>query len=142
MKVVELTRIAAAAEALRLRRRVVRYAKQAVFLAAAAVFGLFALGVLHVLLWMVCDGPWNTGRVWATVIVLAVDAAIIGVLLLLGRGRLADPTEVEARITRDRSLSELRNAAALAAVTGPAGRFAGRTAWSGVRRLFRRRRRT
>lgn len=141
MKVVELTRIAASAEALRIKRQMLRYGKQAGFLAAAALFGLFALGVAHVLLWMVCDGPWNTGRVWATVIVLAVDIAAIGILVLLGRGRLADPIEVEARITRDRSLSELRNAVALTAVTGPAGRFAGRTAWSGVRRLLRRRRR-
>ena len=140
MKVVDLTRIAAAAEALRIKRQVLRYGKQAAFLAAAAIVGLFALGVAHVLLWVVCDGPWNTGRVWATVIVLAVDVAAIGILLLLGRSRLADPIEVEARITRDRSLSELRNAVALTAVTGPAGRYAGRTAWSGVRRMLRRRR--
>ncbi len=140
MRVVELARIAAAAEALRIKRQVLRYGKQVGFLAAAAVFGLFALGVAHVLLWVLCDGPWNTGRVWATLIVLAVDVVIIGVLLLLGRTRLADPLEVEARITRDRSLSELRNAAALTAVTAPAGRYVGRTAWSGVRRLFRRRR--
>ena len=140
MKVVELTRIAAAAEALRIKRRVIRYGKQAAFLMVGAVFALFFLGVAHVLLWMVCDGPWNTGRVWATVIVLAVDAVIAGILMLLGRGRLADPVEVEARITRDRSLSELRTAVALTAVTGPAGRFAGRTAWSGVRKLVRRRR--
>ena len=141
MKVVELTRIAASAEALRIKRQLLRYGRQAAYLVAAAVFGLFALAVVHVLLWMLCDGPWNTGRVWATVIVLAVDVAAIGILVLLGRGRLADPIEVEARITRDRSLSELRNAVALTAVTGPAGRFAGRTAWSGVRRLLRRRRR-
>ena len=140
MKVVELTRIAAAAEALRIKRQVIRYGKQVAFLVIAAVFALFFLGFAHVLLWMVCDGPWNTGKVWATVIVLAVDAVIAGILLLLGRGRLADPIEVEARITRDRSLSELRTAAALTAITGPAGRFAGRTAWSGMSRLVRRRR--
>ncbi len=141
MKVVDLTRIAAAAEVLRIKRQIRRYGKQAAFLATAAIFGLFALGVAHVLLWVVCDGPWNTGRVWATVIVLAVDVMTIGIMLLLGRGRFADPIEVEARITRDRSLSELRNAVALTALTGPAGRYAGRTAWSGVRRLLRRRRR-
>ncbi len=140
MKVVDLTRIAAAAEALRIKRQILRYGKQVAFLAAAAIVGLFALGVVHVLLWVVCDGPWNTGRVWATVIVLAVDVVTIGILLLLGRSRLADPIEVEARITRDRSLSELRNAVALTAVTGPAGRYAGRTAWSGVRWVLRRRR--
>ena len=139
MKVVELARIAAAAEALRIRRQVLRYGRQVAFLAVAAVFALFALGFLHVLLWMLCDGPWNTGRVWASVIVLAVDAAVVGILVLFGRSSIPGPIEVEARITRDRSLSELRTAVALTAVTGPAGRFAGRTAWSGIRRLVRRR---
>ena len=141
MRVVELGRIAAAAEAVRIKRQILRYSRQAAFLAVAALFGLFALAFVHVLLWMLCVGPWNTGPVWASLIVLAVDLVVVGVLVLLGRGKLPDPIEVEARITRDRSLSELRNAVALTAVTGPAGRFAGRTAWSGVRTLLRRRRR-
>ena len=57
MKVVELARIAVAAEALRIKRQLIRYGKQAAFLVAAALFGLFFLGFAHVLLWMVCDGP-------------------------------------------------------------------------------------
>lgn len=147
MRAVELTRIAAAAEALRLRRQILRYVRQAGFLVGAAVFGLFALIFLHVLLWMVCAGPWNTGRVWASVIVLAFDGIVAGVLALLGRGKLPDPLEVEARITRDRSISELKSALAMTALTGtvagPAGRFAGRTLWNTAGRLLggRRRRR-
>lgn len=145
MRVVELAKVAAAAEALRLKRQATRYGRQAVYLAVAGLFGLFALVFVHVLLWMICYGPWNTGRVWASVIVVAFDAVIAGVLVMLGRGKLADPIEVEARITRDRSISELKSAflmtAVMGTVSGPAGRFAGRTAWSTVRGLISGRRR-
>lgn len=145
MRVVELAKVAAAAEALRLRRNATRIGRQAVYLVGAGLFGLFALASVHVLLWMICYGPWNTGRVWASVIVLAFDVVAAGVLVLLGRGKLADPVEVEARITRDRSISELKSAflmtAVMGTVTGPAGRFAGKTAWSTVRGLIAGRRR-
>ena len=140
MKAVDLAKIAATAEALRLRRHAMRLGRQAAFLAIAGLFGFFALIAVHVVLWTLCDGPWNTGRVWASVIVLGVDVVAAVVLVLLGRGKLPDPIEVEARITRDRSLSELRSALAMTAVTtavaGPAGRFAGRTAWNAVRKLL------
>jgi len=145
MKAVELGKVAASAEALRLRRQLTRIGRQAAFLVVAAVFGFFALISLHVVLFMLCVGPWNTGRVWASIIVLAVDVVAAGGLGLLGRGKLPDPVEVEARITRDRSLSEMKNALALTAVTstlaGPAGRLAGRTAWGAVRKLVSGRRR-
>ena len=109
------------------------------------MFGFFALVAVHVVIWTLCDGPWNTGKVWASVIVLGFDILVAVILVLLGRGRLPDPIEVEARITRDRSISELRNTLAMTAVTtavaGPAGRFAGRTAWGALRKLVRGRRR-
>lgn len=140
MRAVDLAKVAASAEALRIRRMMLRFGLQAVFLAVAGLFGLFALIFLHVFLWMLCYGPWNTGRVWASVIVVAFDVVIAVILLLLGRGKLPDPIEVEARITRDRSLSELRSALAITAltgtVTGPAGRLAGRTAWRALRGLL------
>lgn len=144
MRAVELAKVAAAAEALRFKRQMFRYGRQAAYLAVAGLFGLFALLSLHVLIWMVCYGPWHTGKVWASIIVLLFDVVIAGVLALLGRGKMADPVEVEARITRDRSISELKSALVMTAmvgtVTGPAGRFAGRTAWSGVRGVFSRKR--
>ena len=146
MKAVDLAKVAASAEALGLRRQVLRIVRQVGLLVVAGLFGIFALVALHVVLWTLCDGPWNTGKVWASVIVLGFDLVVAGILVLLGRGRLPDPIEVEARITRDRSLSELRSTVALTAVTttvaGPAGRFAGRTAWGAVRKLVRRRRRS
>lgn len=140
MRAVDLAKIAASAEASRLRRHLFRLGRQAGFIAVAGVFGFFALISLHVVLWTLCDGPWATGKVWASIIVLAVDVIAVVVLLLLGRSKLPGPLEIEARITRDRSLSELRSALAVTALTGtvagPAGRLAGRTAWKAFRGLL------
>lgn len=137
MKAVELGKVAAAAEAQRLQRMGLRYAQRAAFLVVAAAFGFFALISLHVFLWVLCYGPWNTGKVWASVIVLAFDVVAAGIFLLLGRGKQAGTAEIEARMTRDRNLAAMRNAFALSAVTatvvGPAGRMAGR----GVLNMFR-----
>lgn len=145
MKAVELARVAASAEALRLRRQLFRYGRQAAFLAVAAVFGVFAAVFLHVILWELCAGPWHLGPVWASVIVFGVDLLFAVVMLLLGRGKGIDPVELQARITRDRSLSELRSALAFGAIaataTGPVGRLAGRTVWGTVRRLVSGRKR-
>ena len=145
MRAVELARVAASAEALRLRRQLTRYGRQAAYLAVAGVFGVFALVFLHVILWNLFAHPWHVGPVWASVIVFGIDLLFALVLLLLGRGKGVDAIEVEARITRDRSLSELRSALAFSAVaataTGPIGRLAGRTVWGTVRRLVSGRRR-
>lgn len=145
MKVVDLAKIAAAAEGLRLKRQVLRVGRQVAYLVLAAVFGLFALVGFHVILWTLCDGPWNFGRVWSSVAVFGFDLIIALVLVLLGRSRTPGMAEIEARITRDRTLAELKNAAALTAVastvTGPAGRFAARSAWGMVRGLSPLRRR-
>jgi hypothetical protein len=66
------------------------------------------------------------------------------ILVLLGRSKQPGRLEMEARITRDRTIAELKSAVALTAVTsaitGPAGRFAGRSAWGLVRKLLPARR--
>jgi hypothetical protein len=139
MKAVELGKDAASAEMQRLQRMGLRFAQRLAFLVIAALFGLFMLISAHVLLWVVCFGPWHTGKVWASVIVLGVDIVFAGIFALLGRGKPPSSAEIEARMTRDRSLAAMRNAFALSAVTatvvGPAGRMAGR----GVADLFRSR---
>jgi hypothetical protein len=145
MKVVDLAKVAAGAEALRFKRQLLRYGRQVAFLVVAGVFGFFALIAAHVVLWTICYGPWNFGRVWASVTVLGVDVVVAVVLVLLGKGKLPDPIEIEARISRDRSLSELRTAVAMTAVTsamtGPVGRLAGRSAWGLVKKVLPGRRR-
>lgn len=133
MKAVEYGKEAASAEVRRLQRVMVRYAIRVGFLVVAALFGLFALFSAHILLWMLCYGPWHTGKVWASVIVLGVDVLFAAVFVFLGRGKRASIVEVEARMERDRNIAAMRSALAFSAVTatvmGPAGRAVGRSAW-------------
>jgi hypothetical protein len=144
MRVIELGKVAASAEALRLRRMAMRLGRQVAFLVVAGLFGFFALLSLHVVLYTLCDGPWNLGHVGSAFVLLGFDVLVAVILVLLARGKGADAIEIEARITRDRSLSEMKSAAALTAVTttvaGPVGRMAGRTAWTALRRVLPRRR--
>lgn len=142
MKAVDLGKAAAAAEGLRLQKVALRLAVRIAFLVVAALFGLFALISLHVLLWVLCYGPWHTGKVWASVIVLGFDVVCAGILLILGRSRSPGAAEIAARLDRDRNLAAMRSALALSAVTagvtGPAGRLAGRGLLGASRALFRR----
>ncbi len=145
MKAVEFGKLAAAAEARRWQSIGLRYARRIAFLVVAALFGLFTLISAHVLLWVLCDGPWHTGKVWASVIVLAVDILLAAIFVLLGRGKQPSITEIEARMVRDQNLASMKNALAFSAVTatvvGPAGRMAGRGLLDLVSGRARRRRR-
>ena len=143
MKLVDHGRDAASAEVQRLQRLALRYATRVAFLVVAALFGLFTLMSAHVLLWMICYGPWHTGKVWASVIVLGVDILFMAIFVVLGRGKPAGAAEIEARMRRDRDLAAMRNAFAISAVAatvvGPAGRMAGRGMWGLLRDRRRRR---
>lgn len=144
MKAVDFGKVAAAAEVQRLQRLGLRYAQRIAFLVVGALFGLFVLISAHVTLWVVCEGPWHTGKVWASLIVLGVDIILTVVFILLGRGKRAGVAEIEARLIRDTNLTAMKNAFALSTVTatvvGPAGRMAGRGILGLVRsRLSRRR---
>ncbi len=143
MKLVDHGKAAASAEVQRLQRVALRYAMRLAFLVVAALFGLFTLMAAHVLLWMICYGPWHTGKVWASLIVLGVDALFTLIFVVLGRGRPAGAVEIEARMRRDRDLAAMRNAFAISAVAatvvGPAGRMAGRGLWGLLRDRRRRR---
>jgi|GEM_PF-1257490 len=142
MKAVDHGKAAASAEAARLQAMGLRFGRRVAFLVVAALFGLFTLISLHVLLWMLCYGPWHTGKVWASIIVVGFDVVCAGLFLLLGRGKPPGAREIEARMDRDRNLAAMRSALALSAVaatvTGPAGRLAGRGLIGATRGLFRR----
>ncbi len=144
MQAVEYGKAAASAEIQRWQRLGLRYGRRIAFLVIAAVFGFFALISAHVTLWVLCYGPWNTGKVWASFIVLGVDVLLGVVFVLIGRGKQPSAAEIEARMTRDRNLAAMKNALAFSAVTatltGPAGRMAGRGLWDLVRSRSRRRR--
>ncbi len=119
-----------------------RLARQAVFLGVGAIFGLFALALLHVAAFDALSGFARIAPIWSSLIIVGADLVVSMIALALGRSGNVDARTVEARMARDRALTELRNGFALAAVTGPAGRMAGRGAAGLVKSVFSRRRQT
>ena len=141
MKVTRLSRAALDAELLRLRCVAKRTVRRAIFAAAAGLVGLFAFVALHFAAFFVLHLDADITPAWSTVIVASGDGGCALILLLLARSGRPGAVEVEARNTRDRALTELRTSAAIATVTGPIGRYAGRGAFGVARRVVRRRRR-
>ena len=115
-------------------------ARRASFLAVAALFGLFALGLLHVAAYLALAVSANIAPVWSALIVVGCDGLICGVALILARSGGPDAIAIEARMTRDRALSDIRGSLAIATLTGPAGRLAGRGVVGLLLSVFTRRR--
>ena len=84
MRTVELAKVAASAEALRLRRIVHRQGVRAAYGGAAAVFAVAVFVLLHVVAYHLLI-PTVTPTV-ASVILLAFDAAVAGVCAYLALG--------------------------------------------------------
>ena len=106
MRSVELAKVAVAAEALRLRQLAGRQSRRAVFGAGAAVFGLAALAVLHVLLWIVLR--FWLSPVVATLIVLGVDLVVAGIMAALALRSRPGTIEEEAGMVRTQAILELK----------------------------------
>ena len=117
MRSVELAKVAAAAETLRLRRIVSRQVMRAVYGAGAAVFAIGALVLSHVVIFHVLT-PWLVPPVWATVILLAIDLVVAGVLYTMARSDAPDAIEMEALEVRRQAVTELRKATTLMALAG------------------------
>lgn len=114
MRAVELAKVAAAAEALRLRRIARRQAIRAGLGAGAAVFAIAVFVLLHVLaydLLLAVVRPWV-----AALILLAVDLVIAGVLGLMAMRNEPDRIEQEALAVRRQSLVEMKRAVTFMAV--------------------------
>ena len=106
MRSIELAKVAAAAEALRLRRIARRQVFRAVYAVVAAVFAIAILVGLHVVLWNLVVG-WVT-PVQASLIVVAVDVLIAAIFGVLAMRNTPDPIEVEAKALRHQALIEMR----------------------------------
>ena len=119
MRSVELAKVAAAAESLRLQRMAARQGMRAAYGAGAAVFGVGVLVLLHVVLFHVLTPAYVT-PVWASVILLAVDAVVAGILLLMARSSAPDAIEEEALAVRRLAVVELRRATTFMALAGEA----------------------
>ena len=142
MRTVRLARAALDAQLVIAKSAGRKAARQAAFLVVAALFGLFALGLLHVAAYVALSVSAHIAPVWSALIVVGADLLVTVVALVLARSGGPDAVSIEARITRDRALSDIRASLAIATLTGPAGRLAGRGALGVLRSLFVRRSRT
>ena len=102
-RAIRLVGIAAQAESRRLKVHAGSYVNRAAYAAAAALFGVAALAMLHVLAY---NAMWRwAGPTGSALIVLVVDLIVAGVLAFVAtRGGRAD-AEIEARAVRDTALS-------------------------------------
>lgn len=121
MRAVELGKVAAAAEALRLRRLARRQGLRAAFGVGAAAFGVAVLVLLHVLGYNLLR--LGLGPVVSSLIVLAVDLVIAGVLAFLAMRNTPDQIEAEALAVRRQAVIEMKRSVTMMSVAGEVGRL-------------------
>jgi uncharacterized membrane protein len=127
MQPVQLARIAAQAEKLRLQRIVRRQVIRAGCAVVALVFLLAFFALLH--LFAIVEIARSLGPATATAIVFAVDLVIAIILGVMAMRSSPDAVEQEARQVRDRALAQMKDAVAMAALLGPVGRLFGKRAY-------------
>ncbi len=140
MRLTKLARTAVDAEIVLVKSTGRRIARQVAFLVVAALFGLFALSVLHLAAYLVLTRDAGVTPLWSALIVAGVDVFVCVIALVLARSGGPDARAIEARMVRDRAVSDLRNSFAIATLSGPAGRLAGRGVLGAFRRAATRRR--
>ena len=117
MRSVELAKVAAAAESLRLKRVASRQVARVVCGAGAAVFAIGVLVLIHVVVYHLLT-PGLVSPVWASLILLAIDAAAAGMLAISARSNTPDAIELEALEVRRQAVTELRKATTFVALAG------------------------
>jgi hypothetical protein len=125
MRTLTLTKLAAQAEVLVLRRQASAVARRAAYGAVAAVFGLGALVLLHLVGYLALLQFALLSPLFATLILLGVDVLFLLLFALMASGTMSDPVLAEARLVRDQSLEQVRESLTLAALIRPAGRVLG-----------------
>ncbi len=117
MRLISLLKLAAQAETLRWKRTGRGIAIQAALGAAAALFGLMLLVMLHVaaLIWLARD----QGGAGAALILAAVDLVIAGILGWLAVRHSEDTVQVEAQHVRDDALRQVGDTASRAMMLAP-----------------------
>lgn len=116
MRAVELAKVAAAAEALRLRRITRRQIFRAAYGAGAAVFAIGVLVLLHVVAYHAMVP--NVSPLVASAILLAFDLIVAGVLGYLAISNTPDAIEDEAKMIRQQAVFEMRKAVTVMALAG------------------------
>ena len=118
MRAVELAKVAASAEALRLRRVAVRQGRRAAYGVGAAVFGIAVFVLLHVVAYNAMVP--RISPLVASLILLAVDLIVAAVLGYLALSSKPDAVEDEAKMIRQQAIVELRKSATMMAMAGEA----------------------
>jgi hypothetical protein len=132
MRTLTLTKLAAQAEVLVLRRQATAVARRAAYGAVAAVFGLGVLVLLHIVGYLALLQFALLSPLFAALILLGVDVLFGLLFALMASGTMSDPVLAEARLVRDQSLEQVRESLTLAALIRPAGRVLGRKHMYGV----------
>lgn len=118
MRTVELAKVAASAEALRLRRVAYRQGMRAAYGAGAVVFAIAVFVLLHVVAYDAMVPA--VSPLIASVILLAVDLIVAAILGYLALSNKPDAVEDEAKMIRQQALVELRKSATAMALAGEA----------------------
>jgi hypothetical protein len=123
MRGVQLARIAAEAELLRLRSLAKRQGTRVALAVVAAIFVLAAMIAGHVAGAMALTA--HVAPVWATLIVGGIDLAIALALILLATRNTPSKVEREALEVRRIAQEQMKEAAALTMLVGPLLRLIG-----------------
>lgn len=123
MRVVQLGKVAAQAEKLRIQSLIGRQIKRAVYAAIAAVFALGLLVALHVAAALAMTP--SLGALWATLIVAAFDLVVAGALGGVALFSKPGKIEREALLVREEARAQLGEATVMSMVVGPVMRRAG-----------------
>ena len=118
MRAVELAKVAANAEALRLRQLASRQSMRAAYGAVAAVFGLGVLVLVHVVLYEVL--VLYVSPLVASLILLALDLIVAGICGLKALKSTPSAIEEEALAIRKQALLDLKGSVTMVSLAGEA----------------------
>jgi 4-amino-4-deoxy-L-arabinose transferase-like glycosyltransferase len=119
MRAVNLAKVGAEAEILRLRHLLKRQGKRAAFGLVAVLFALGVLVLAHVAAWQVLR--LYVPPIYTTLILLGVDLVIAAIFGILAARSSPSGAERDALAIRQRALHEARNSLALGALLPLAG---------------------
>ena len=118
MRAVELAKVAANAEALRLRELASRQSRRAIYGVVAAVFGIGVLVLLHVVAYNMMVP--NVSPLVASLVLLAFDLIVAAVCGLKALKSVPGPVELEALAIRKQALQDVRGSVTLMSLAGEA----------------------
>lgn len=118
MRTVELAKVAASAEALRLRRVAHRQGMRVAYGAGAAVFAIAVFVLLHVVAYNAMVP--RLSPLVASLILLGVDLIVAAILGYLALSNKPDAVEDEAKMIRQQAIVELRKSMTAMALAGEA----------------------